>query len=414
MKKVDKIIIIAILISVFFFRYIEVLYEPWYIFDAMLFLYVILNIFNKINFSKFFYFWLFITICFLLTIIIINIVNFGVGRIFFDNLLMTFTPIVLLIYVYYLVLSYPQEILYNLGKKILTFSNWYFWLNAPIIFLQFLTGSFMMGRFLSWGSYAFDHMTGLIGPFGTGILNVYWIVLLVGNILYYLISKSKKWLFHFILQIPAMLILSLFNEIKSFIPTLILFTILFSIFILSYKKITVKQMFGYSLFVITVGLLLVISYQSIDLIKQQVDKLIELALGFKSDAQLDTNNERAYINYLAFQYYNADTIGAGINSIDFNNQRIHRNLGINSMTLVLIHGGIMYFLGIINFYSSVIIMIFHKKLMHNTLVIFMVFLAIMGYLSFITQPFRDHYIMTMVAILVLFVSIYHNHIKKGE
>ena len=36
-----------------------------------------------------------------------------------------------------------------------------------------LTENFMMGRFLSWGMYNFDHMTGFMGPFGTGILNVF-------------------------------------------------------------------------------------------------------------------------------------------------------------------------------------------------------------------------------------------------
>ncbi|MCR8929538.1 hypothetical protein NLI92_004977 [Priestia megaterium] len=266
-----------------------------------------------------------------------------------------------------------------------------------------------MNRFLSWGMYNFDHMTGFIGPFGTGILNVYWNVLLIGNFIFYLISKRRKWLYLFFLQALLMIILSFFNENKSFIPTCILFLCLFISYIFVNKNFSIKSFFKLVTLFFSIVIIMTLLYKSFPSIQELMDKILEAGEQFSSGASLDTNNERAYLNYLAFKYYGGSSTGIGINTVDFNNQSIHKNLGINSFSLILIHGGVWYFIGVVQLYVTLSIISIKAKFNFQWFYLYIIFVIAFCYLSIITQPFRDHYTMFMLSMLVLFLSVFQKY-----
>ncbi|AZQ45455.1 hypothetical protein EJW27_01120 [Bacillus albus] len=406
MKKADQFIIFMLLIGVFFLRYIKVFYEQWYILDIFLLIYVFVNLVQISKKSLGMYLWYFISVCMFIFCVSLNVMEYGAGKVFSDNIMMALMPITLIIYFSYLNQRYSFDILLQTSRKVMLFLNVYFWINTPIIVIQFLTENFMMGRFLSWGMYNFDHMTGFMGPFGTGILNVFWVSLLIGNLLFYLITRNKKWFFMFVLEVPIMLLLSYFNENKAFIPTAILFIAVILGYVFLCNKITVKAVVKL-LFLGGIGVIIgFIMYEYIDIVKEQVDSLIEVALDFDTNAALNTHNERAYLNYLAFKYYHADGLGLGINNIDFKTQMIHKNLGINSFSLMLIQGGIWYYLVNLNVYALVAVGALKRKFDIQAVSLYITFIVIFAFLSFITQPFRDHYTMFMVAILILFVALF--------
>ncbi|QWH63547.1 hypothetical protein EXW39_26580 [Bacillus mycoides] len=411
MKKIDQFIIFMLLIGVFFLRYIKVFYEQWYIFEVFLLIYCFINVIKIGKKSLGMYLWYFISVCMFVFCISLNIIEYGAGKVFFDNIMMALMPITLIVYFSYLIQKYSFQILLETSKKIMMFLNIYFWINAPIIVVQFITGNFMMGRFLSWGMFDFDHMTGFMGPFGTGILNVFWVILLIGNLLFYLITRNKKWFLMFVLEVPIMLLLSYFNENKAFIPTIILFMAVVLGYVFICNKITLKAVVKF-LFLVIMGIIVgFVMYESVEIIKEQVDNLIELVLDFDTNAALNTHNERAYLNYLAFKYYHADGLGLGINNVDFKTQTIHKNLGINSFSLMLIQGGIWYYLLILNMYTLITVGALKTKFDIHAFSLYITFTVIFGFLSFVTQPFRDHYTMFMVALLILFVALF---VKKNS
>ncbi|HEF5694149.1 hypothetical protein [Bacillus cereus] len=414
MKKVDQFIIFMLLIGVFFLRYIKVFYEQWYILDVFLLIYVFVNLVQINKKSLGMYLWYFISVCIFIFCVSLNVMEYGAGKVFSDNIMMALMPITLIIYFSYLNQKYSFDILLQTSRKVILFLNVYFWINTPIIVIQFLTENFMMGRFLSWGMYNFDHMTGFMGPFGTGILNVFWVSLLIGNILFYLITRNKKWFLMFVLEVPIMLLLSYFNENKAFIPTAILFIAVILGYVFLCNKITVKAVVKL-LILGGIGVIIgLIMYEYIEIVKEQVDSLIEVALDFDTNAALNTHNERAYLNYLAFKYYHADGLGLGINNIDFKTQMIHKNLGINSFSLMLIQGGIWYYLVNLNIYALVAVGALKRKFDIQAVSLYITFIVIFAFLSFVTQPFRDHYTMFMVAILILFVALFVKNNSKTE
>ena len=413
-KVMDRLIISFILFLVFFFRYIQVLYPFWYYLGLFLVGYILICMYqSRFRMRP----WLLVSTLFLIVIILINIYYFGVGNVFIENFFMVFTPLTLIMYVGFLLHRYSFEVLFESGRKLIIFLNIYFWINAAIITIQYLTGSFMMTRFLSWGSYAFDHMTGLMGPFATGILNVFWISLLIMNLIYHLITKEKKWLITLLTMIPTMVILSHFNENKAFLPSALLFLIIFLMYFLFSKKCTYKRIIQTILILLSITLISLYAYNSSETIQQQVNKIIELASDFTSNGKPTTHNERAYLNWAAFNLYNASEFGLGINSVDFESQTIHKNFGINSMSLLLIHGGIYYLIAIVNISAILVTSGIKQKANPSTFILFLIFLSYFSVFSLLTQPYRDNYVMVMIAILMAFIGIYEkyqNNLKPEE
>jgi hypothetical protein len=211
-----------------------------------------------------------------------------------------------------------------------------------------------------------------------------------------------------------MIVLSYFNENKTIIPTLILFLALFVFYVNFSGSMSLKVIMNFSMIIIIGAFMTLAVYYFSSVIREQVDKLFELASDFFVNGTPTPHNERAYINFLAFKYFNASGLGMGINNLDFNNQTIHKNLGINSSSLVVIQGGVWYYLAIINFYTMLTVNVFKNKLGKETVNLYLVFFVIYGFVSLITQPFRDHYIMVMLGILVLFITILQKQKNIGE
>ncbi|MGG0185081.1 hypothetical protein [Bacillus rhizoplanae] len=396
LKKIDEIIILSLIITIFFLRYIKPLYPQWYLIDFVILIYLFFRMVNngiRINLG------VCISFYFLLLIISINIIKFGFGSNVTENLLMTFMPLTIMFYIIYLRKNYDFITLNLVALKFTRFLNVYFFFNSIIIMIQFLTGSFMMEKFIALNPLVVDHMTGFIGLSGGNILNFLWIATIIFNFYFYLESKSSIRLALILIQIIIMTLLSVANENKMFVLTLVVNVVIFlSIqFIKSgVSSIIIRRIVGILFVSIIVFLFL---YKLSDGVTSAVDNVINLVGNFFGSGYPDQNNERAYLNYLAFQVYNASGFGIGINSINLNNQSIHQHLGINSSSFILIQGGLVYFLAIVNFYSVIILdLMAVRKKTPKLMLYFGVFTTILV-ASYAGQPFRDHYLFAMLSLI---------------
>ena len=175
------------------------------------------------------------------------------------------------------------------------------------------------------------------------------------------------------------------------------------------NRLTYKRIIQVVLILLSITLISLYVYNSSEIIQQQVNKIIELASDFTSNGKPTTHNERAYLNWAAFNIYNASEFGLGINSVDFENQTIHPNFGMNSMSLLLIHGGIYYFIAIVNISAILVISGIKQKSNPSTFILFLIFGGYFSVFSLLTQPYRDNYVMVMTAILMAFIGIYEKY-----
>ncbi|MCU5174422.1 hypothetical protein [Bacillus paranthracis] len=416
LTKIDQVIITFLVATVFFLRYIKPLYPEWYLIDLMILIYVFFRMFNSkvgVNFGVVMSFYV------LVLIIAINIINFGFGINVIENLLMIFMPLTILVYMIYLKKSYEFITLNLMALKFTKFLNIYFFINSAIITVQILTESFMMERFIVLNPLIVDHMTGFIGLSGGNILNFLWILTILFNLYFYLESKSILRLLMLICEIIIMTLLSVANDNKMFVVTLLVNIIMF-LFVQIVKSgiqsVIMKRIIKIAVVAMVVFVAL---YKLSEDVSEGIENVIHLVSNFFGAEYPDHHNERAYLNYLAFHIYNADSLGIGINSVDLNNQSIHPHLGINSATFILIQGGLLYYISIVNFYSLIILELMAVRgAMKKIMLYVSIFLTILV-ASYAAQPFRDHYLFIMLSLIyfVCYLSLnttVHQKIKVEQ
>ncbi|PAF15380.1 hypothetical protein CHH51_18575, partial [Terribacillus saccharophilus] len=155
-----------------------------------------------------------------------------------------------------------------------------------------------------------------------------------------------------------MLTLSVFNDNKMFIFTLIIYLSIFffmefAVYLTLAKLRRVVTMTS----IIVFGA--IILYFSSQQVNEEVNNVFSLINNFNLSGEEqsgpDKHNERAYLNYLAFNYYDGYELGIGLDKVDINNNSIHVHLGINSFSLITITGGFILLIAIINLYSVLIL-----------------------------------------------------------
>ncbi|ADH09679.1 hypothetical protein [Bacillus thuringiensis] len=396
-KKIDRLIIVLLIITIFFARYFKVLYPEWYRIDFLIMVYLCMRLLKlkfklKLSVAVSFYF--------LILIICINVMKFGIGTVAIDNLLMTFMPLTIIFYAIYLKTVYRYEVLHVEAYRFTKFLNIYFLFNSSIIVVQFLTGSFMMEQFFKINPLIEDHMTGFIGMSGGNILNFLWIATLLFNLYFYFEKKSVKRLIIILVEMVTMMGLSVVNENKMFFVTVIIYLLLFFFIQLVRVGIEAKHFRRFSQVVCFSVIGFFVLYVLNENIANEMDNVFNLLKDFMSNDIPDHHNERAYLNYLAFEVYNAATYGIGVNSIDLNNQSIHQHLGISSSSFIMMQGGLVYFIAIVNFYTLIILDLISINKRVTKFVMYIIVFVTMLIVAYATQPFRDHYVFAML------VSIY--------
>ncbi|AJS60039.1 hypothetical protein [Paenibacillus sp. IHBB 10380] len=410
MKKLDRAVLLIVIINTFFLRYIKVLYPEWYILDVFLLCYIAVQLLKqKIKFD----FIVYLSLFFVMTVLAINIQKFGFNSNVISNILMLFMPGTLILYFIYLRKTYTVNVLELLAKNLTLFLNCYFVLNAIIVYIQYRTETFMMGKFIVYNSFIFDHMAGLIGMNGVSVLNYIWIATLLFNLYFFLESKSKWRLALLIVEFIVILVLSILNDNKMFSITFLPFLIAYFVFYFINHKISSKSIVKLLpiVFLAYVSCILIYSFTNYS---EEANKINDLVGDFLSgDSTVpNANNERAYLNYMAFHKYNANDLGIGLGNVTIPDKNIHVHLGINSSSLVLIQGGIVLLISVINLYSVLVLKLFSNiTSVNKKIVIYIVIFSTLLISSYATQPFRDHYI--FVSLLLIYLIFYLNTKKRG-
>lgn len=409
-SKMDNLIIYFILCNLLFLRYIKVLYTELYIFDLFIVIYIFMKTVNKKRDS--FNLLHFFSIIMVGIALIINMGIYGFGKIYISNLIMTLSPLTYIIFLIYIVNKYNIYSIENLVDKLRYILNMYFFINCIIIFLQIKTQSFMMRKFLSFNPYFQDHTDGLIGANGVAVLNFLWIATLLLNYYYLCRNKQKRTLILLIIEFAIMCVISSFNDNKMFLLTLI--PIILFILVININRIKLNVSYKKLFFVFfLIPTFLIIIFWTRSLLYNVFLDSNELIQGFYYSKNYipNQNNERAYLNYLAFNQYNAKSIGVGLQNVDINNQNIHKHLGINSSSLLLIQGGIIYYLSIINLYCVLLLKLFNKSRPIQKIIFYVLLFLTLLTFSFATQPFRDHYIAMSLMFVYLSLYLTHNRTK---
>ncbi|MGD2275092.1 hypothetical protein [Bacillus wiedmannii] len=408
-KKIDTLIIVGLIITIFFARYFKVLYPEWYRIDFLIMIYLCMRLLKfkfKLKLS------IVLSFYFLVLIICINIMKFGIGAVAIENLLMTFMPLTIIFYAIYLKTVYGYEVLHAEAFRFTKFLNIYFLFNSSIIVVQYLTGSFMMVQFFEINSLIEDHMTGFIGMSGGNILNFLWIATLLFNLYFYFDTKSVKRLIIILVEMITMMGLSVVNENKMFFVTVIIYLLLFFFIQLVRVGIGAKHFRRFFQVVCFSILGFFILYVLNENIANEINNVFNLLKDFISNDIPDHHNERAYLNYLAFEVYNAATYGIGLNSIDLNNQSIHQHLGISSSSFIMMQGGLVYFFAIVNFYTLIILDLISINKRVTKFVMYIIVFVTMLIVSYATQPFRDHYVVAMLVFIYFTCYLSFARIKE--
>ncbi|WP_438347581.1 hypothetical protein ACP8HI_18125 [Paenibacillus sp. FA6] len=410
MKRLDRAILLIVIVNTFFLRYIKVMYPEWYILDVFLIAYVVVRLLKqKIKFDCIVY----LSLLFVMTVLAINIYMFGYNSNVNSNILMLFMPGTLIVYFIYLRKTYTMDVLELLAKNLTVFLNCYFVLNAIIITIQYRTETFMMGKFIVYNSFIQDHMAGLIGMNGVNVLNYIWIATLLFNLYFYLESKSKWRLAWLIAQFMVILELSTLNDNKMFSITFLAFLIAYFAFYFINHKVSPKYIVKLIsiVFLAYCSCLLIYSFTNYS---EEVNKINVLVGDFLSgdSAVPSVHNERAYLNYLAFQKYGAYDLGIGLNNVNILDNNIHVHIGINSASLILIQGGMVLLISVIHLYSILLLRLFSNiTSVNKKMVMYIIIFSTLLLTSYATQPFRDHYV--FVALLLIYLIFYLNTKKRG-
>lgn len=403
-KKLDKIILGFILMNLLFFRYIKVFYNEWYSLDAVLIAYSLSGLLKgRISPKILMYFSaLAVSIS-----VLLNVWKFGASENVVDNLMMFISPASITLYFLYLNKKYNFTQKNRILKVISHILNAYFVINTLIIIVQIKTATFMMEKFIKFNPYVPDHMAGFIGANGVSVLNYLWITTLVLNIYFYFRNKSLKGILNISFQIVLMFVLSEFIDNKMFLVTTAAHLISFLLLYLFTKGINARNAHVWIVAALVILFAIPTVFNNENFVSQ-FEKTNELAKDFMSgeSGTPNKNNERAYLNYLAFNVYGASDLGIGMKNVDLLHQNIHKHLGINSASLVLIQGGIVLMMSLVFFYSALIFCFFRVSTGISRLIIFSLVSFNTMLCAYATQPFRDHYIIICFSLIFLTYEMY--------
>lgn len=391
----DRIIIWFMWIIIFFGRYFfPSNYNFWTLFLSLIVIYILISYRHRYTKKIIWGFFLHTVAYSLFILTLINNIHvFGMGKLVLLNLLMILTPIFLTFFVNHIFFTYDYEALWNGFKNITIFMNIYYIINIPIIVTEKITSSFMISKFISWNPYIPDSITGLIGYSGTNIINLFWVGLLISNVIIVISCNNKgPLIFIIIFELFTMIVFSVFfNENKSFFMTAFIFFIMLVICV-NNKSLSHTLLYIFMMLIIIIMLftILALFFKGFN---QYIEREVYLVQQMINGSGNDETNERSYLVSLAFSNYNAGNNGIGLNVLNLNDQNIYAHLGINSLILLLFMGGIKLYLSTLLIYTVSIndIYSFISKRAFRMLMFFLSTISLIV-VTIIAQPFRDCYV----------------------
>lgn len=328
-------------------------------------------------------------------VIVQNLADHGIGSSGLEEALSI--PLVLGLPLFYAMLARNQHrptwIRYL--KRTLVLLNIYFYVNAVIIIGQVAGVIPIAPQFIAENPSLIDHMTGLVGLNGVSTLNFIWIATIAGNVRF--IRDSKWRLVAVVTQLALAGWLSVLNDNKMFVVTAGLSAAL----MLAINLRTIRRWIPILLLgAACVFPFLVDLFESLGRTESGVSLDLASILLYDPNLLPNPNNERAYINFLAYHWYNGFGNGVGLGVANAESKEIHIHLGINSASLLLIQGGIPLLV-----VTTMILFVGLRAIVGRRGTMAALMLAVFTVmLVYISNPIADRYTLTAVCIFMAFVS----------
>ncbi|WP_156067504.1 hypothetical protein [Pseudonocardia halophobica] len=315
-------------------------------------------------------------------------------------------PVAAIVYFAHLTCQYSNDALARVVAVVSQVLNVYFVVNSAIVYVQISSQRFLMEPFLAHNPNAFDHMDGLIGSNGASVLNFVWLATFGLNVTRIVRRQGHPALpIVVVIQLGVMADISTKNDNKMFIPMFAVFGIVLLYFVGKSSCVTgrMKGAVGASLAVLATIVISANGFLSNSGSSYRpVDNSSYVEIILPSSTVPDARNERAYLNYVAYRDYHAASLGAGLSNVDDQKQRIHVHLGINSGSLLLIQGGVIYLAGLIALMVAALVTVTVARNRIRAGDVMSIGLLIL-ITTFASQMFRDQF--SSVAIGLFFVAI---------
>lgn len=297
----------------------------------------------------------------------------------------------------------PEDAVFRHLRGLLFTLNIYFVLNTPLIFLQFLGIVPVASAFLEENQFVPDHLTGLIGLNGVSTLNFIWLATIAGNVWFSRASRKARYMILAGAQLLLATVISALNDNKMFLITVLAASIVF-------LAVNFRALGKWVLIALVVAIL------ALPLLVTAIESTFTTASGasldlfsvviFDPSFAPNPNNERAFINDLAFRYYGAFEFGAGLGHVNDLSEEVHEHLGINSASLILIQGGIPLLVAS----TGVLFVGLRSILRDRSALAGLGILALSIALMYASNPIADRY--TLIAVCLFLV--YLNSVKPGQ
>lgn len=333
-------------------------------------------------------------------LIIFNLLFRGVGLLAAKNIIGVIIPLLIVPFFVVLSIEYGQSSSLKLMRFMLKIMNIYFFINIPIIILEKVTGSLFMSRFLSVNPTTVDQITGLIGLNGTAKMSLYWCTLIMGNYGLYLIYKKRIFGLLIFTELIVMFIFSqFFSEIKNFIPTLLVFFIVFSMNRFS-SNLNLKTLIKIIILFIGIAVVLVVTYNTVNAFALLMNKFILIGQQFISGSG-DGSDIRIHTSWVALNQLR----NIGFNNMDFSSQTFVAQLDVISFNSLVVYGGVSFFICIVVFTAVLLASTIRKKYDVKYMICILSMILLMVYISFITVPFQDTSILFFIFLFAYFISV---------
>lgn len=221
------------------------------------------------------------------------------------NLYRLLRTLLIIIYVCNL-LKYNRSLVFKLLRKGFLLFNLYFLINIPVLILQ-IQGHYRLAGFhisLAGITYMPDLISGTFGMFGTPVLALYSVFLILYNFMYMQIWCDKKYKMFLLLYDGFVLIFSCWvsaqNDNKGFYLMLMLFVVCYYIVgnegKLANNYSIIKQLrnlLGISMVIVIVGAVAYFAYTYVDMIRENIDLIIyKFSEGYNDPDHVKGSGER--------------------------------------------------------------------------------------------------------------------------
>jgi len=409
----DKLIISIYLFFVFVLRYFLVpeyssIYNAMYmLWGLLIFLFMLIKILFKnsngsipdnINMNQYYrsLLWLILLMLSVLLLVTFNFIIKGLSMNGWNNIrkiLDVFLPVTFFIHISS---DYSLSELYKIIRYVARIMNIYFFLNIPIILMEYFTGSFMVSRFLGVNSYLSDQVTGFIGLNGTAIMSLYWASLLFINYAIYIATRNKSRISLMVFEFVVMFFVSQYlSEIKNFVPTLMVL-LLTLILIQINKRISLRFIRNIFFIIVLAIITFFVLYNVSNSFKEIINNFLQVYFELISGAN-QGSDIRIHTLWVSFN----ELRDIGFSNIDFSTQNYVAQLDVTSLNTLIIFGGIKLTMVIFFITSQLLSIITNRRIDGNYLWSNVGYVIFILYISIVTVPYQEPRLFLFIYILAM-------------